>query len=119
MQYYHLQGYAQVLQTAIVMIAALLSMVTYGYRAYSTRGWWVRLLSMVAVFVILGSIDLWLNEGAGSRASDSDQFGSELGTALHYVLLILVLLVAVGTFIATFRATIKNSKGKSGIPSIN
>jgi hypothetical protein len=107
MGHYHLQGYAQLLQTAIVMVFALLNVATYGRRAYSNRGWWIRLLAMVVVFVVLGAADLWLNGGAGSELDNG------IGTGLHYNLLILVTLITLGTFVATFRATVRNSKEKS------
>lgn len=112
MGHYHLQGYAQLLQTAIVMIFALLTVLTYSRRAYSTRGFWIRLLSMVVVFVLLGAADLWLNGSAGSELDNG------IGTGLHYNILILVSLITLGTFIATFRATIRNTKesGKATIP---
>lgn len=109
--YYHLQGYAQVFQTALLMIVALLSMVTYGRRAYSSRGWWIRFLVMVATFFVLGAADLWLNEGAGGELDNG------IGTGLHYNLLIVVALITLGTFLATFRAIVKNPTDAASEPA--
>lgn len=85
-------------QTGIVMVFALLNMVLFARRAYPPRGWSWRLAVMVLVFALLGIADVWSNQGVGGRHDNG------IGTGVHYLILTLTILIAVGTFVATFRA---------------
>ncbi len=92
-------GEALLYQTPIVMGFGLLVVLVAARDAYSRRGWLLRLLGMLAIYGLLGSLDLWMARGTGGP---DDIHG--VGVPLHYLLLWVVLAFTLGAGIATLRA---------------